>query len=101
MTVLMDLQPQTAERLQKVLQQYQSHEFFARRVIEAEMLQLKKAIKEIQLDMRAFEQKYTLSTATFYQAFTQGDIDDEEDYLLWAGIYEMLLSNQQRLRELI
>ncbi len=33
MTVLVNLQPQTAERLQKILGLYQSHEFFVQRII--------------------------------------------------------------------
>ncbi len=50
----------------------------------------------LQLDLQAFEEKYLRTSADFYAQFTQGEIDDGEDYILWAGLYELLIENQRR-----
>jgi hypothetical protein len=50
----------------------------------------------LQLDLQAFEEKYHQASADFYAQFTQGEMDDCEDYILWAGLYEMLTENQRR-----
>jgi spore coat polysaccharide biosynthesis protein SpsF (cytidylyltransferase family) len=52
----------------------------------------------IQLDLQQFEQKYQQSTETFYQQFMDGKLDDTEDFIVWAGIYEMLLDNKRQLK---
>jgi spore coat polysaccharide biosynthesis protein SpsF (cytidylyltransferase family) len=52
----------------------------------------------IQLDLQQFEQKYQQSTESFYQQFMDGKLDDTEDFIVWAGIYEMLLDNKRQLK---
>jgi spore coat polysaccharide biosynthesis protein SpsF (cytidylyltransferase family) len=63
--------------------------------------ELKKAMLNIRLDLRQFEQKYQQSSETFYQQFTNGKLDDSEDFILWAGIYEMLQDNKRQLEAII
>ncbi|MEY4769258.1 MAG: hypothetical protein RL637_1897 [Pseudomonadota bacterium] len=36
----------------------------------------------------------------FYQKFTQGVVEDSEDFMLWSGLYEMFCQNQSQLNEL-
>jgi predicted mannosyl-3-phosphoglycerate phosphatase (HAD superfamily) len=97
----LELKPRTAEKFRKILNQYQSHEVFISYIIGYEISELERAIGKIQLDLRQFEEKYHLATSNFYKAFENGQIDDCEDYMIWAGIYELLLKNQQRLQELV
>jgi len=52
----------------------------------------------MQLDLQAFEEKYHRTSADFYAQFTQGEMGDFEDYILWAGLYEMLIENQKRVK---
>jgi hypothetical protein len=53
-------------------------------------------IATLQLDLQAFEEKYHYTSADFYAQFTRGEMGDCEDYILWAGLYEMLIENQKR-----
>ena len=41
-----------------------------------------------------------MPTETFYQRFQEGNLGDNEDAMIWAGLYEMLQMNEQRLQEL-
>ncbi|RKZ35984.1 MAG: hypothetical protein DRQ49_18620 [Gammaproteobacteria bacterium] len=93
----LQLQPQTEERLRRILAQYSDLELFAQNIIAYQIAELKKAILNIRLDLHQFEQKYQQSTETFYQQFTTGKLDDSEDFLIWAGIYEMLQDNKRQL----
>lgn len=100
MELNLDLKDETKEKLKKILDQYSDKEVFAKNIIEYETSQLKKGIINIQLDLKSFEKKHGLSSKDFYQKFKSGNFGDDEDYIVWAGIYEMLDHNQKRLAEL-
>ena len=53
------------------------------------------------MDLRQFEKQYQQSSIEFYQAFNTAKLNDKEDFIIWAGIYEMLLDNQQQLVEIM
>jgi hypothetical protein len=96
----LDLTNKTEIKLKKILEQYPNSELFAQNIIDFQTSELKKGIVNIEIDMKEFEQKYNLSTQEFYQQYQSGKLGDDEDYLIWAGIYEMRLLNQKRLDEL-
>lgn len=50
--------------------------------------------------MKELEEKHRKSSDDFYQQYTQGMSDYSEDAMLWAGLYEMLRDNENRLSEL-
>ncbi len=54
----------------------------------------------LQLDLREFEIRYQQLSQDFYQQFQQGLLGDNEDFIVWAGLYEMLKNNEKYLREL-
>jgi len=96
----LDLEEETKNKFKKILDQYSDKEIFAKNIIEYETSQLKKGIINIQLDLKSFEKKYGLRSKDFYQKFKSGEFGDDEDYIIWVGIYEMLGQNQKRLAEL-
>jgi len=96
----LEVESQTAQRLRKILEFYPDQETFAQNIIAYQVAELKKGILNLQLDLKEFEEKYRLSTEDFYRQFTEGNTDDREDYILWAGLYEMLRENEQRLEGL-
>lgn len=52
---------------------------------------------------RRFERRYWLSSADFYELYSQGLLDDgehTEDFALWAGFYEIKLDREAALRQL-
>ena len=87
-------------KLKKILEQYPTNEIFAQIIIDYQTSELKKGIVNIQIDLKKFEEKYNLSTKEFYHKYQSDRMTDDEDYMIWAGIFEMLQLNQQRLEEL-
>lgn len=96
----LDVRPQTAQRLQRILEAHPDQEAFAQQFIAYQIAELQKAILNLRLDLRTLEERYQRTSADFYAAFSEGEIEDSEDALLWAGLYEMLCDNEARLAEL-
>jgi len=96
---MLDLQlnPQTEQTLRKLVNSYQNDEQFAQAVIAKQIDELQKANTDIQLELKAFEQQYPYTTQQFYEKFQVGELGDEEDFMLWAGLYEMWQMNQKNL----
>lgn len=96
----LNLQEKTANRFLKILNLYTDQEKFAQNIIDYQVQELKRGIFNLELDMKTFEKEYQLSSGEFYDKFSNGKIDDREDYLLWAGQYELLQENKKQLQGL-
>jgi hypothetical protein len=82
------------------MEQYSDKEQFFQDIIRYQVDELKNSIHNIEIELRELEQKYSLSSKEFYLKFTNGELGDEEEYILWSGIYEMQLENKKKLIEL-
>lgn len=40
--------------------------------------------------LQAFETRYSMKTAEFYPRFLRGEMGDERDFIVWAGLQELL-----------
>ncbi|MBN2011459.1 hypothetical protein JW960_19155 [candidate division KSB1 bacterium] len=96
----LNLKKDTEKKLKKIIAQYSDNEVFANQIINYETSELKKAIINLQIDLKKFERKYDLSSKEFYQKFDSGELGDNEDFIIWAGLFEMLNQNLNRLAEL-
>jgi hypothetical protein len=96
----LNVQPQTAKRLKKVLEYSRDEEAFAQNIIAYLVAELKRSILNLKLDINTYEDKYKMSSAVLYEKFQQGQTDDSEDMLAWAGLCEMLEKNEKQLQGL-
>jgi hypothetical protein len=64
------------------------------------MMELRRGILNLRLDLKRLEEKHRLPTEEFYEQFSQGALDDREEFIIWSGLYEMLCENEKRLQEL-
>jgi hypothetical protein len=96
----LNIQPKTAKRLKKVLEFSKNEEAFAQGIIAYQVAETKRAILNLRADLQAFEEKYRFSSEEFYRRYERGEMGDDEDYMLWAGLVEMLASNEKRLQSL-
>lgn len=65
-----------------------------------EISQLKKGINNIEIELKKFEKKYDIYSEEFYKKFEKGEFGDEDDYMIWSGIYEMLLQYKSKLSKI-
>lgn len=96
----LDIQADTAQRLQKILSSLQDPEVFAQNFIEYQISELRKGLLNLRLDLKPFEETYQITSQEFYNRFEAGVYDDCEDYIIWAGLYEMFCDGEKRLQEL-
>jgi len=43
--------------------------------------------------LRAYEQKYGYSTTEFYWRYRDGELSDDDDLMMWAGLYHLHLTS--------
>lgn len=51
---------------------------------------------DLKRELEAFEEKYGMSSAQFYEKFQAGAMGDSADVVLWAGTYEWFLKDAKR-----
>jgi hypothetical protein len=96
----LNIQAKTAKRLKKVLEFSKNEEAFAQGIIAYQIAETKRAMLNLRMDLQAFEEKYQLSSAVFYERYERGEMGDDEDMMVWAGLVEMMNSNEKRLQGL-
>ena len=72
----------------------QDTEAFALNIIAYQVSELQKVFLNLRLELDDFERKYNMTPAEFYKDFSDGLLEDESDFIIWAGLYEMLCQNQ-------
>jgi hypothetical protein len=46
-------------------------------------------IEALQQQLHTFEKRYSLKTSEFYARFLRGEMGDERDFIVWAGLQEL------------
>jgi len=69
-------------------------------VIDNKINDIKLGIYNMKRELNKFEKKYLISSEEFYEKFEAGEFRDEDDFMLWSGIYEMYLRELQELKQI-
>jgi hypothetical protein len=51
------------------------------------------AFEELSERLRTYERKYGYSTIEFYRRFQNGELGDDDDLMMWAGLYHLYLTS--------
>jgi hypothetical protein len=51
------------------------------------------SFEELSERLRAYEQKYGYSTIQFYRRYRDGELGDDDDLMMWAGLYHLYLTS--------
>lgn len=98
--VTLELNNYIADKFDKYIKLFGSNELMFDKFIDYHINRLKREISRMQASLDKYEKKYNMKTEQFYKQFDKGEIGDDKDYMLWAGIYEMQLDSKQKLAEL-
>ncbi len=98
--IILDIQPQTANKFNNYIQLFGSNEFRLEQFIDYQINKVKREISRMQFDLEKYETKYNIPSSDFYKRFENGEFGDENDYMLWAGIYELQLDSRNKLSKL-
>jgi len=50
----------------------------------------KVGLEGLRQQLAEFEARYSLKTAEFYRRFLHGEMGDQRDFVVWAGLHELL-----------
>ncbi len=70
------------------------------KLIVMERAHLETEAESLARQLRAFEQRYQVSSAEFHRRFRAGEMGDDVDMFEWSAFYQMWLSAQERLEAL-
>lgn len=72
-----------------------------RQCLERELQQysLEKQISDLEYKLKVFEEKYKMSSHSFYQKFQAGQLGDSIDFFEWNTYHEMLTYTQVKVLE--
>jgi len=59
------------------------------KLLDVTLSQHRQRLARYQGDLREFEARYGMDSATFYQRFEAGEIGDDMDYFEWSGLWEL------------
>jgi len=57
-------------------------------------------LKRYERDLREFEERHGMESATFYRRFEAGELGDAMDFFEWAGLYELRQDIVGKIRRL-
>jgi len=79
-------------------------ELMVNKLVDVTIGQYRLRLKRYEQELRDFEQRYGMDSATFYRRFEAGELGDAMDFFEWAGLYELhqdLLEKLKRLESIV
>lgn len=70
------------------------------KLIMLERAAARRQLADLQGRLRAFEERYQMSSEDFYRRFRAGELGDAADLVEWSVFYEMWVSVRERLEVL-
>ena len=70
------------------------------KLLDVSLSQHRLRLERYERDLREFEERYGMESATFYRRFEAGELGDEMDFFEWAGLYELWQDIIAKIRRL-
>lgn len=100
-TVKIELDTATAGKFDDYVSLFGGKELMFNEFIRYHISRIKRGIAQMQADLDKYELKYSMKTADFYRQFENGTLGDDNDFMLWAGIYELQTEAKNKLSKLL
>lgn len=70
------------------------------KIISFQIAKYQRAIRQIQQELKPFEEKYRVSSEECCKRFNTGELGDDGDFFEWIGLWENILLYQGRIEKL-
>jgi len=98
--VIFELESELARKLNSFIQSYADKEGLIEKFLDFYRNQLRREISHMNFDLRKFEEKYRMSSEDFITRFSEGELDDSNDFQIWSGVWEMRKESEDKLKSL-
>lgn len=68
--------------------------------LEREKKLLAIALKRTKIQLHHFEKQYDMSSERFFELYLLGKLDDRNDYIDWAGEYQLFNNINEKIKNL-
>ena len=104
-SITLSLDEQTQNRFNKLLNFYgDNYSMIINAMIDYRINELKKGIRNIELDILVYEKKYEMKSSIFYKKYQQAHFEEnshENDFMIWSGIYETYQEFKNELKQIV
>ena len=101
----LELDVQTENRFSKLLNLYgKNYTSLINSMFDYRINELKKGIRNIELDFSTYENKYKMKSPDFYRDYENGlfgESSHDNDLMIWSSEYESYLEFQSELNQLL
>jgi hypothetical protein len=100
--ITVNLSNNTEEKFQRLLGLYNgNYDDLFNGMVKYKIMELKRGIRNIEIDFTYYEKKYGISTQTFYKKFLNGEINEHnDDYFKWSGEFEVWQEFNKELKQI-
>jgi len=99
--VILNLSSNIADKLNSYIRVFGDKELLFEKFIEFHKNRLKREIARMQIDLEVYEQKHKMTSEDFFNKFEKGELGDNQDFIIWSGIYEMQKDSKRKLTQLL
>jgi len=100
--ITVNLSSNTEDKFQKLLGLYKgNYEDLFNGMLAYKIRELKRGIRNIEIDFTYYEKKYGISTQVFYEKFSNGELKEHnDDYFKWSGEYVVWQEFNHELKQI-
>ncbi len=98
--ITLEINSDTADKINAYIRSFGSKDLLFEKFIEFHRNKLRKEIARMQIDFSEFEGKHEMKSKEFFEKFESGQLEDNRDFIIWSGVYEMFLESKQKLEQL-
>jgi len=95
------LQPTYMGKMQTLINVFGNNNLLIDNFFDYHTNRLKREIGRMQFALQKYEIKYNMTSKEFYRKLENGEVGDDRDFVMWSGIYELLLDSKKQLSQLI
>jgi len=95
------LKPKYIGKMQTLINVFGNNDLLVDKFFEYHINRLKREIGRMQLALSKYEVKYNMTSDVFYQKIENGELGDDKDFVMWSGIYELLVESKKQLAQLV
>lgn len=93
----------TLEKLELLKDTYSDAEEFdliIGKLLDVALSRHRLMLEKYEQDLRVFEQRYQMTSESFYFQFEAGEVGDDVDFFEWSGLYELYQTILKKIRQL-
>ncbi|PIY12225.1 MAG: hypothetical protein COZ18_02500 [Flexibacter sp. CG_4_10_14_3_um_filter_32_15] len=100
--ITIELNNDLAQKIEYLVNSYANKNILFERFIGNYKKEIEEGINKMNATLKTYEEKYNMSSESFYYKFEKGEGEetDTTDFMIWAGVYEMKLKSENKLKKI-